>query len=176
MMHTLYDLQQIAEVEFSTIIVDSQPFGDKLRLFLVDESYIDIWLSRKLNNRFGFHWERQHVDGTLYRYDNFPDTDWHLVVTYPYHFHNGSQKKVETSPFSPDVLERRNIPAPSSPPDKAPQAGIVPPRVPSGRVIVQAQAGFFALAGETVAGNGLTAGEARLTPWQVAHFAALGCA
>jgi hypothetical protein len=66
--------------------------------------YIDIWLSRKLNNRFGFHWERQHVDGTLYRYDNFPDTDWHVVATYPYHFHNGSQKKVEASPFSSDIL------------------------------------------------------------------------
>lgn len=86
MMPTLYDLQQIAEVEFNAIIIDSQSLGDKLRFFLVDESYIDVWLSRKLNNRFGFHWERQHIDETLYRYDNFPDTDWHLVATYPYHF------------------------------------------------------------------------------------------
>jgi hypothetical protein len=41
MMPTLSDLQQIAEVEFSTILVDSQPLGDKLRLFLVDESYTE---------------------------------------------------------------------------------------------------------------------------------------
>jgi len=55
MIPTLHDLQQIAEVEFGSIIIDSQSLGDKLRFFLMDESYIDIWLSRKLNTRFGFH-------------------------------------------------------------------------------------------------------------------------
>ena len=104
-MPTLQDIQYIAEVEFHRLIIDSQPLGDKLRLFLPDGSYIDAWLARRLNNRFGFHWERKHIDGTLYRYDNFPDTDWNCVTTYPYHFHNGSQKNVEASPFAPDALD-----------------------------------------------------------------------
>ena len=103
-MATLHDIQQIAEVEFSDVMIDSQLLGDKLRLFLSDGSYMDAWLSRKLNDRFGFHWERKHLDGTLYRYDNFPDTEWNLVATYPYHFHNGSQGNVEASPFATDVL------------------------------------------------------------------------
>lgn len=40
-MATLYDIQQIAEVEFSDVMIDSQLLGDKLRLFLSDGSYMD---------------------------------------------------------------------------------------------------------------------------------------
>jgi Family of unknown function (DUF6516) len=104
-MPTLHDIQHIAEIEFNEIVIDGQLLGDKLRLFLLDSSYIDLWLSRKLKDRFGFHWERRHLDGTLYRYDNFPDTDWNMVATYPYHFHNGSQKNVEASPFAQGILD-----------------------------------------------------------------------
>jgi hypothetical protein len=101
---SLDDLQRIAEVEFATLMIDSQPLGEKLRLFLTDGSYVDLWLSRKLSDRFGFHWERRHVDGTCYRYDNFPNTAWRSVDTYPYHFHNGSQDAVEAAPFAADLL------------------------------------------------------------------------
>lgn len=98
-------LARIAEVEFSGIVVDSVPLGGKLRLFINDTSYIDIWLSHTLEDRFGIHWERRHLDGTFYRYDNFPDVAWHIVETYPRHFHNGSQDAVELAPFSPDLIE-----------------------------------------------------------------------
>ncbi|MEZ0396163.1 MAG: DUF6516 family protein [Anaerolineales bacterium] len=47
----------------------------------------------------------RHLDGTLYRYDNFPDTAWQGVKTFPRHFHNGSQEKVEAAPFEADLLE-----------------------------------------------------------------------
>ena len=30
----------------------------------------------------------------MYRHDNFPDTNWQKVSTYPKHFHNGSQDAV----------------------------------------------------------------------------------
>ena len=98
-------LARIAEVEFSAIVTDSVPLGEKLRLFINDTSYIDIWLSRTLEDRFGFHWERRHLDGTIYRYDNFPDVAWRNVETFPRHFHNGSQDAVESAPFSADLLE-----------------------------------------------------------------------
>ena len=88
---SLNELQRIAELEFSTIVVDSQLVGEKLRLYISDESLIDVWVARKRQDRFGFHWERRHLDGTIYRYDNFPDTDWQAVDTYPYHFHNETQ-------------------------------------------------------------------------------------
>jgi len=103
-MIALPDIRRIAEIEFGKFVVDSQPLGEKLRLFIHDGSYIDVWLSRKLSNRFGFHWERRHLDGTLYRYDNFPDTDWQDVATYPFHFHNGAQDIVEAAPFSTEPL------------------------------------------------------------------------
>jgi len=38
-------LARIAEIEFSEIVSDSAPMGEKLRLLLNDTSYIDIWLS-----------------------------------------------------------------------------------------------------------------------------------
>lgn len=98
-------LVRIAEIEFSEIVVDSALLGEKLRLFIKDSSYIDIWLSQTLTGRFGIHWERRHLDNTFYRYDNFPDTAWHSVDTYPRHFHNGSQETVEKAPFSPDLTE-----------------------------------------------------------------------
>ncbi|MCC6298918.1 MAG: hypothetical protein IT314_06445 [Anaerolineales bacterium] len=79
--------------------------GEKLRLFLTDTSLVDVWLSRALKDRFGFHWERRHLDGTFYRYDNFPDTAWKFAKTFPRHFHNGSQNAVEAAPFPSDVTE-----------------------------------------------------------------------
>jgi len=98
-------LARIAEIEFSEIVLDSALLGEKFRLFINDSSYIDIWLSRTLESRFGFHWERRHLNGTFFRYDNFPDTMWHSIDTYPRHFHNGSQDAVESALFSDDVTE-----------------------------------------------------------------------
>lgn len=99
----LADLCYIAEVEFGDLIIGNQPLGEKLRLFLTDGSTIDLWLSRKLPDRFGFHWERRHINNTFYRYDNFPNTAWRGVATYPRHFHNGSQNAVEAAPFADDL-------------------------------------------------------------------------
>jgi hypothetical protein len=68
-------LSRIAEIEFADIVVQTDLIGSKLRVLLTDGSYVDVWSSRKLVGRFGFHWERRHLDGGIYRYDNFPDTN-----------------------------------------------------------------------------------------------------
>lgn len=101
---SLDDLRRIAEVEFGSVVIDSQSMGEKLRLFVSDGSYVDLWLSRRLHERFGFHWERRHLDGTFYRYDDFPNTAWRDVPTYPRHFHDGSQDMVIAAPFVADLL------------------------------------------------------------------------
>ncbi|PIV26245.1 MAG: hypothetical protein COS37_07390, partial [Anaerolineae bacterium CG03_land_8_20_14_0_80_58_20] len=44
-------LARIAEIEFSEIVSDSAPMGEKLRLLLNDTSYIDIWLSHTQQSR-----------------------------------------------------------------------------------------------------------------------------
>ena len=103
-MTALHQIRRIAEVEFSHLLTDVQPFGSKLRVFIRDGSFVDVWVSEKVAARFGFHWDRGHLDGTLYRYDNFPDALWQTLETFPYHFHNGSQDKVEASTFPTDLL------------------------------------------------------------------------
>jgi len=105
MKPTLEALARIAEIEFSEMVTDSALMGEKLRLFLRDSSVIDVWVARTLEDRFGFHWERRPLDGTIYRYDNFPDTAWKFAETYPRHFHNGSQNNVEAAPFSADLTD-----------------------------------------------------------------------
>lgn len=102
-MSQLERLQRIAEIEFAATVVQTDILGAKLRILLTDTSYIDVWASRKLTGRFGFHWERRHLDEHIYRYDNFPDTNWSDVSTFPFHFHDGDQDVVTAAPFAPDL-------------------------------------------------------------------------
>jgi hypothetical protein len=104
-LSSLDQLCRIAEIEFADIVVQTDRLGAKLRILLTDTSFVDVWVSRKLADRFGFHWERRHLDGYIYRYDNFPDTNWSAVPTFPLHFHHGDQSNVVAAPFDPN-LER----------------------------------------------------------------------
>ncbi|MCL7454740.1 MAG: DUF6516 family protein [Anaerolineae bacterium] len=102
-MSSLDHLRRIAEVEFADIVVQADRLGAKLRVLLTDTSFVDVWVSRKLRGRFGFHWERRHLDGSIYRYDDFPDTNWTAVPTFPLHFHDGNQGNVIAAPFAEDL-------------------------------------------------------------------------
>jgi len=95
-MVSLEELARIAEVEFSDIVDSTYKIGTKLRIILIKDGFIDVWSSRKLRDRFGFHWEQQST-GLSFRYDNFPNTKWKNVSTYPFHFHNGAQDNVIAS-------------------------------------------------------------------------------
>jgi len=98
-MSIIDDLKRIAEIEFADIVRDCFFIGYKLRIVLIDNSFIDVSLSKKLPDKFGFHWECRDRAGTVFRYDNFPDRSWVTISTFPYHFHRGSQENVEASPF-----------------------------------------------------------------------------
>jgi hypothetical protein len=104
-LSSLDQLRRIAEVEFADIVVQTDTLGSKLRVLRTDTSFVDVWVSRKLSGRFGFHWERRHLDGHIYRYDNFPDTHWGAIPTFPLHFHDGNQGNVIAAPFAQN-LER----------------------------------------------------------------------
>lgn len=102
-MISLQELARIAEIEFSGIVDTTEMIGTKLRIMLIKGGFIDVWLSKRLRDRFGFHWEEK-TTGLSYRYDNFPNSRWKYVSTYPYHFHNGSQDNViDSSQFDVDV-------------------------------------------------------------------------
>lgn len=92
-------IARIAEVEFADIVVSVLRIEHKIRITFIDKSFMDIYISQKLPDKFGFHWERKDEKGTFYRYDNFPDKKWQKASTYPHHFHDSSQDTVKSSPF-----------------------------------------------------------------------------
>lgn len=94
-------LREIAEVEFADIVVEAWvPDLNELRVILTDSSFMDVWFSLKLQDRYSFHWERRAIDGTIYRHDNAPHRRWQAVATFPCHFHNGSETDVSESYLS----------------------------------------------------------------------------
>ena len=104
-MPSIHDLEKIAKIEFADIVVSTMFIDHKLRIFLTDSSFIDVNLSQRLPDKFGFHWECMNQAGEVFRYDNFPDPSWKNVSTYPYHFHNGTQGEVEAATFPLDVIK-----------------------------------------------------------------------
>jgi hypothetical protein len=98
----LHHLRRIAEREFPDLVRSTAIFRDKLRVLLVDDSYMDFWWSSQIPGRFAHHWERTHVDGTIYRHDNMPHPRWQKVATFPQHFHDGAQHTVVESDLPPD--------------------------------------------------------------------------
>ena len=97
---TKEEIRRIVEDRFSDIVVEIlEPSAEKVRFLLHDESFVDIRISERVKNRFDFHWERRHIDGTLYRYDNFPDTKFKKFSSYPYHFHEKKERVAKSSPF-----------------------------------------------------------------------------
>lgn len=99
-------LLRVALKEFADIVVYGEirrlSTGDphKLRLHLIDESFIEIYLSP--SGRYSYHWERR-VAGRqdIYRHDNAPHKAWRHVATFPKHFHNGTENQVIASDLSP---------------------------------------------------------------------------
>lgn len=91
---------RIAEVEFSDIVLSTHDLGLKLRIYLKDKSFIDFFYTTKLKKqRFSIHWERRHLDKTIFRVDNTPDKKWKKIKTFPLHFHRGKYGIVTIAPF-----------------------------------------------------------------------------
>lgn len=94
-------LREIAEVEYPDIVVEAIiPDINELRIILNDGSFVDIWYSLKLVDRYSYHWERRAIDGTIYRHDNAPHKRWESVKSFPRHFHDGDETKVVESHIS----------------------------------------------------------------------------
>ena len=97
------DLDDIS-ARYGEIIADIEVIGvgtaQKIRITLKDASYLDLWFSD--TGRYSYHWERRHVDGKVFRFDNAPR---HVnISTFPHHFHDGSENNVVESNLS-HVLE-----------------------------------------------------------------------
>ena len=104
-MIELSKIKRIVDIEYARIVLSSEIFHDKLRVYLIDGSFVDIWFSAKIPGRFSYHWEKRHIDGRIYRHDNFPDPRWKKLSTFPKHFHDGFQEKVKESQISNDPIK-----------------------------------------------------------------------
>ena len=101
-MANLEGLSAIAEQEFSDIVDSTDIIRDKLRMVLVDGSFIDFWWSTEIAGRFACHWERTHLDGKIFRHNNMPHARWKSVKTFPQHFHDGESGEVVESFLADD--------------------------------------------------------------------------
>jgi len=68
-------LAQLTITDFSDIVQGTKEIEGKLRIFMLDGSFVDVWLSEKKKGVYAFHWERRAIDGTIYRHNNLPDRD-----------------------------------------------------------------------------------------------------
>lgn len=98
-------LEQIALNEFDDVVAQAERIelstGDprKLRLRIIDDSFVDIFVS--VSGRYSYHWERNDSNRiVVFRHDNAPHKAWRSIPTYPKHFHNGSEINVVESYIS----------------------------------------------------------------------------
>lgn len=97
-------LVALALQEFSDVVSDIGFVGgtasspNKLRLTLIDESFLDVWLST--DGDYSYHWEQRRQRGRLFRWDNAPHHP--RVGTFPDHLHDGDEATVKESHLHPD--------------------------------------------------------------------------
>ena len=93
--------------EFSDIIDDLElikmPSGApvKIRVMMVDGSFLEIYWSE--SGKYSLHYDRRHLDGTIYRHDNAPHHKH--VKTFPKHYHKGKEDLVVESYLPDDPVE-----------------------------------------------------------------------
>lgn len=111
MIYSLYkQLKSIADNEFNDIIINSEIISSysgrarKLRLDLMEGTFIDIWYS--LDGSYSFHWEQREVRDAIYRHDNAPHSKWSAIKTFPRHCHNNNEVSESFIPGEPDAAVR----------------------------------------------------------------------
>lgn len=97
-------LERIA-LEFSDIATNTEILfsytgrAQKLRITLIDTTFVDIWRSLD-SNEHSYHWEMRPMRDAIYRHDNAPHKKWKYISTFPKHCHDGSQNNVVESRLS----------------------------------------------------------------------------
>ena len=105
MMQSLKEIERTIVVELRNIIISSKITRNKLRITFMDQSFVEIFKSNNILDRWAFHWERKHVDGTIYRHDNIPHKSWEKIETFPWHYHYKSEENVINSDFTNEITQ-----------------------------------------------------------------------
>ena len=90
-------IREVTKVELASGVIV------KVRVVFVDSSFLDVYWSS--SGRYSLHYERRHIDGTVYRHDNAPHEKHRHIKTFPKHFHRGSEDRVEESYLPEDPIK-----------------------------------------------------------------------
>jgi len=109
-LENLYkNISDLSMNEYPDIVEDTQthhtPSGApaKLRIHIVNGSYLDVWLSA--SGKYSYHWEQRHITGQIHRHDNAPHPKWSHLKTFPKHYHAGSDDQVQESHLPDDPMQ-----------------------------------------------------------------------
>lgn len=90
-------MQHTLDVVAGSVYVEGTSASpNKLRLFFIDGSFLDIWLS--VDGDYAYHWEQRRQSGCMYRWDNAPH--YPGISTFPAHFHDSDEDTVVESRLS----------------------------------------------------------------------------
>jgi hypothetical protein len=104
MFHRYLAFLKIATDEFSDVIANAELHADRVRLILIDGSWIEV--RYPVADKFSFHWQRQ--DGTIYRIDTAPHHKG--LRSFPRHIHFGSEDTViEDDVLAANVAPEENF-------------------------------------------------------------------
>jgi hypothetical protein len=106
MISELYkQLEALATSEFGDIVEDAEMIPSytgrvrKLRINLIDQTFVDVWYTA--DGEYSFHWEQSMIRNSIYRHDNAPHGKWSYISTFPRHCHDGAQDNVVESYLPP---------------------------------------------------------------------------
>ena len=105
-------LIEIVNEEFNDICEDAAIMfsttgrAQKVRIYLIDNTIVDIWISR--DGRYSYHWSNKGVWDYVLRHDNAPHEKWKTVSTFPKHCHDGSESNVVSSKIPDDPIAALN--------------------------------------------------------------------
>lgn len=96
----LEELVRVALDHAADLIIEVlEPSPYKRRLVFRDRSFLDLYLSISQSDIYAFHFERRHIDETLFRVDNYPHHSARQAQSFPHHFHNRRDAQVKESAF-----------------------------------------------------------------------------
>jgi hypothetical protein len=109
MIFSVYNsLIELVNEEFKDICEDAAIMfsttgrAQKVRIYLIDNTIVDIWISR--DGRYSYHWSNKGVRDFVLRHDNAPHEKWKTVSTFPKHCHDGSEPNVVSSKIPDDPI------------------------------------------------------------------------
>ncbi|HLP44357.1 MAG TPA: DUF6516 family protein [Candidatus Deferrimicrobium sp.] len=105
MIYELYrQLKSIVDTEFYDVAINSEIIfsysgrARKLRINIIDDTFIDVWYSPE--GEYSFHWEQRGIRNSIYRHDNAPHLKWSAIKTFPKHCHNNTEENTSESYIS----------------------------------------------------------------------------